>query len=128
MRRNPGRATDLDQALLRGSRFMREAVFFHRSTHIHTLILVDLIENYGDAPGQVDWLLRFWWKFVFRMWSRPKPASVYQLGRKDKAAAGESLEKILVWDFDKIIIVHGDLIEKDAPHVAWTAWRQILER
>jgi hypothetical protein len=122
---DPAWATDLDQALLRGSRFIREAAFFHRSSR--TLILVDLIENYGDGSGKVDWLLRFWWKFVLRMWNRPKPAPEYQLGWKDKAAARESLEKILAWDFDKIIIAHGELIDKDAHHVARKAWRQVLD-
>lgn len=123
---DPGWATDLDQVLLRGSRLIREVAFFHRSSR--TLILVDLVENYGDQSGPVDWLLRFWWKFVFRMWNRPKPAPEYQLGWNDKAAARESLEKILAWDFDKIVISHGELIEKDARQVARTAWRQVLER
>lgn len=123
---DPGWAADLDQVLIHGTRIIREAAFFHRSSR--TLILVDLIENYGDGSGRVDRLLRFWWKFVFRMWNRPKPAPEYQLGWKDKAAAGESLEKILAWDFERIIIAHGELIETDARHVARTAWRQVLGR
>jgi len=122
---DPGWAADLDQVLLHGARFMREVAFFHRSSR--TLILVDLIENYGDNSGQVDWLLRFWWKFVFRMWNRPKPAPEYQLGWKDKAAARKSLERILEWDFERIVIAHGDLIEEDARDVARTAWRAVLE-
>jgi hypothetical protein len=121
---DPGWAADLDQVLIHGNRIIGEAAFFHR--HSRTLILVDLIENYGDYSGQVDRLLQFWWKFVFRMWNRPKPAPEYQLGWKDKAAARKSLEKILAWDFERIVISHGDLIEKDARQVARTAWQQVL--
>jgi hypothetical protein len=123
---DPGWTKDLDQVPLHGSRFIREVAFFHRPSR--TLILVDLIENYGDASGKVDWLLRFWWKYVFRMWNRPKPAPEYQMGWKDKAAARGSLERILAWDFERIVIAHGELIETDAHNAARTAWRQVLGR
>ena len=83
-----GWAEELDQVLLRGSRFIWEVAFFHRATK--TLILVDLIENYGDNTTKVNLSMRFWWKVVFRMWNRPKPAPEYQIGWKDKAAARTS--------------------------------------
>jgi hypothetical protein len=61
------------------------------------------------------------------MWENPKPAPEYQLGWKDKKAARRSLMKILEWDFDRIIIAHGDLIEENARQVALNAWRRPLE-
>lgn len=118
-------AADLDQVLIRGSRFICEVAFFHRETK--TLILTDLIENYGDNTVKVGGLLKFWWKIVFQMWNRPKPAPEYQLGWKDKAAAKECLEQILSWDFERIVIAHGDLIEKDAERIARAAWQPVLE-
>lgn len=121
---DPRWAADLAQVPVLGGRFFQEVAFFHKLSR--TLILVDLIENYGDASAQVDWLLQFWWKLVFRMWNRPKPAPEYQFGWKDKGAARKSLERILAWDFERIVIAHGDLIETDAPLVARTAWRQVL--
>tara|TARA_B100000315_G_C14455063_1_gene530993 strand:- start:176 stop:793 length:618 start_codon:yes stop_codon:yes gene_type:complete len=121
---DPAWVDEFDQVLVRGSRFICEVVFFHQASK--TLILVDLIENYGDNTAKINLLMRFWWKFVFRMWNQPKPAPEYQMGWKDKAAARKSLERILEWDFDKIIIAHGDLIEKDARRIAQTAWRAIL--
>lgn len=111
--------------LVHGSRFIQEVAFFHRPSQ--TLILVDVIENYGDDTTEANAILRFWWKYVFRMWNRPKPAPEYQLGWKDKAAAKESLERILKWDFNRIIIAHGDLIEDDAKQVARNAWQTILK-
>jgi hypothetical protein len=118
-------ASDFDQVLVRGTRFINEVAFFHRASK--TLILVDLIENYGDETTQPKGWLKFWWKMIFRMWNSPKPAPEYQMGWKDKALAKSCLEKILSWDFDKIIISHGDLIENDAQQIARTAWQQVLE-
>ena len=122
---DPAWAEDLDQVLVRGSRFIWEVVFFHRATKI--LILVDLIENYGDNTTKVSGILRFWWKVIFRMWNRPKPAPEYQIGWRNKAAARKCLERILTWDFDKIIIAHGDLIEEEAQRIARTAWKTVLD-
>ena len=59
------------------------------------------------------------------MWNNPKPAPEYQLGWKDKAAARDSLDKILHWDFERIVLAHGDLIEKNAKQIAQSAWRKV---
>lgn len=116
---------DMDQVLVRGSRFITEVAFFHRKSR--ALILVDLIENVTDATPDVDWQLKIWWKVVFRMWNHPKPAPEYQMGWKDKAAAAASLERILAWDFERIIIAHGDLIEDNGKALAREAWRRPLD-
>lgn len=114
----------LDQVLVRGNKFIWEVPFYHRPTK--TLLLVDLIENITDDTPNVNWLLTLWWKAVFRMWNHPKPAPEYQMGWRDKDAARKSLEKILEWDFDKIILAHGDLIENDAKDKALEAWNTPL--
>jgi len=36
--------------------------------------------------------------------------------------------KILEWDFERIIISHGDLIEENAKEVALHAWQRPLAR
>ena len=115
---------DFDQVLVRGNRYMWEVAFYHKITK--TLILVDLIENFTEETEDVSWTLKLWWKGVFRMWDNPKPAPEYQLGWKDKEAASKSLRKILDWDFERIIVSHGDLIEEKAKEVALHAWRQPL--
>ena len=62
------------------------------------------------------------------MWENPKPAPEYQFGWKDKKAARNSLQTILQWDFDKIIISHGDLIEDKAKDIALHAWQKPLKK
>lgn len=115
---------DFEQVLVRGNRFIWEVAFFHKVTR--TLILVDVIENITDETPGVNWLLKLWWKLVFKMWNNPKPAPEYQLGWKDKKAAAKSLKRILSWDFERIILSHGDLIEENAKAVALQAWRRPL--
>lgn len=117
-------AGQLEQVLVRGNHWIWEVAFFHRRTR--TLILVDLIENFTDITPHVDWKLKIWWKIVFRMWNIPKPAPEYQLGWSDKRAARAALKNILLWEFDKIILAHGDLIEIDGRLVVETAWRSLL--
>jgi len=117
-------AGQLDQVLVRGSRWIWEVAFFHPQTR--TLILVDLIEKFTDATPHVDWKLKLWWKLVFHMWNVAKPAPEYQLGWSDKKAARASLQRILQWDFERVIVAHGDLIEADAWRVVEKAWRKPL--
>jgi hypothetical protein len=117
-------ADQIDQVLVRGNRFIWEVAFFDRVSK--TLILTDLIENIGDETEGTDWVLKLWWKTVMRMWNKPMPAPEYQMGWKDKAAAKRSLERILEWDFERIVIAHGDNIESDAKNLAREAWAKPL--
>lgn len=105
---------------------MWEVAFLHRESK--TLILVDLIEHITDQTPDIDWKMRAWWKSVFHMWNKPRPAPEYQLGWGDRDAARQSLETILTWDFERIILAHGDLIENDAKSIAREAWRKPLCR
>ena len=56
---DPAWATEIDQLILRGNRFMQEVIFFHRPSQ--TLIVADMIENFEPAktPKTLHWLLRF---------------------------------------------------------------------
>ena len=90
-----------------------------------TLLLVDLIENFTDTTPGANWVLRAYFK-LFGMWNEPGPAPEYRFGWRDRAAARASLERILEWDFERIVISHGDLVERDAKSVARRAWRRVL--
>ncbi|MDX1799932.1 MAG: DUF4336 domain-containing protein [Marinobacter sp.] len=116
----------MDQVLIRGSRYMWEVAMLHRPSR--TLLLVDAIENVTDRTANVSWQLKAWWKLVFRMWNRPKPAPEYRLGWQDREAARASLNRILAWDFDRIVLSHGDNIVENAKQVAREAWTPPLAR
>ena len=123
-RPDPRWSDDFEQVLVRGNKCIWEVAFYHQATH--TLILVDLIENITSETEDVSWTLKLWCQLIFRMWNNPKPAPEYQLGWKDKKAASMSLKRILSWDFERIIIAHGDLIENNDKEVATRAWQQPL--
>ncbi len=110
----------LDQVLVRGTRWITEVAFFHRSSK--TLILVDLLENITDATPNTNWQLKLWWKLMFRMRNNPKPAPEYQLGWADKELVRASLRAILAWPFERVVIAHGELIETNARAVLERAW------
>jgi len=119
-------AGEIDQVLVQGSRMMREVAMFHRTSR--TLILVDLIENFTDATPHIGGAMRFWFKYVMRMWNHPRPAPEYRIGWSDRQAAAQSLKRILAWDFKQIVLSHGDLIDRDARGVATAAWSGILKQ
>lgn len=122
--RRYGWSTELEHLATQGSRIVNEVVFFHRSTR--TLLVVDLIENFTDR-SQYNWVLKFWLKYVFRMWDRPRPAPEYQIGWQDRNQARAMLEEILQWDFDKIVLSHGDLIHSGGKAMARQAWSTLLQ-
>jgi hypothetical protein len=114
---------ELDQVVIRGNRVIREVLFFDRQSR--TLIVTDSVENYGDRTPRVPLLLKLWWR-VFRLWNRPALAPEYGLGWRDRNAARESFERALKWDFDRIMLSHGDLIEDNARAQAARAWEKLL--
>ena len=125
-RPDPRWESDFEQVVIQGTRIINEVAFLHKPTR--TLILVDLLENIGDDyTHDAGLLLRFWWKAVFHMWNNPKPAPEYQLGWGDKEIVRKGLKKILSWEFERIIIAHGNLIDTDAKAVATKAWENVLK-
>lgn len=115
----------MEQVVICGNRYVCEVAMLHKPSR--TLLLVDAIENYSDRTSDVSWQLKAWFKGLLRMWNRPRPAPEYRFGWKDKAAARASLETILAWDFDQIVLSHGDNIIADAKAVARRAWTPPLQ-
>lgn len=116
-------AGELSQILLQGVRYIREVIFFHHASK--TLILTDVIENIGDNTPGTNWMLRMWF-VLFRMWNKPAPAPEYRFTWRDKAAARECFGRVLKWDFERVVLAHGDLITENARQVVEQAWRSVL--
>ncbi|TLD72798.1 hypothetical protein FEM03_01630 [Phragmitibacter flavus] len=75
-----------------------------------TLILTELIFNFhDDEPLWTELLL----KVAVGGEHAPGVPRPVKHGVKDEAAFKNSLETILLWDFDRIIMGHGDVIETD---------------
>jgi hypothetical protein len=48
---------------------------------------------------------------LLRSYGRLGPTTLDRFIVRDSTAARESLERILEWDFDRVIVAHGDVVE-----------------
>jgi hypothetical protein len=102
---DPRWSEDLDQAPLLGHRFVTEIAFLHRPSR--TLIVGDLCFTIGEsAPAAMRSLAR-----ATGIYGRPRPTPMFRWGLRNRAAARRSVDRILSWDFDRIIVGHGELLE-----------------
>ena len=102
-----GRWADaLDQTIFQGH-LVPEVVFFHRASR--TLILADLLMNppvsNDMAPGA-----RLVWRLE-DLHGEPGTSRTMRIGTRNRRAARRSVERILEWDFDRIILGHGRNVE-----------------
>ena len=119
-RSEPGWASEIDQVLVRGNIYFDEVVFFHQNSR--TLILTDLCESaHPDSPLSFRIMGR-----LTGIYDRPGPPIDMKLTFRDKQAAKASLEKVMSWDFDRIIIAHGHLINSQGKEFFRQAYKFIL--
>jgi hypothetical protein len=96
----------IDQLLFRGAPVLNEVLFFHRATR--TVMFTDLVFNIAarDAPKMriFNWLTGIVGHFG--------PHRLVRLcAFTDREAARESIRRVLGWDFDRVIVTHGEVVE-----------------
>jgi hypothetical protein len=96
----------VDQTFFRGRPYENEVVFLHRPSR--TLLLCDLAFNFGPAAAAPTRLLMR----LLRSYGHFGPSTLDPLLVRDRAAARRSLERILAWDFDRVVVAHGDVLER----------------
>ncbi|MBI3769718.1 MAG: DUF4336 domain-containing protein [Deltaproteobacteria bacterium] len=97
---------DVEQTFFRGRPYENEVVFFHRASR--TLIMCDLAFNFGPrAAAPTRLLMR-----LLRSYGRFGPSKLDPFLIRDRRAARQSLERILAWDFDRVVVAHGDVLER----------------
>jgi hypothetical protein len=92
-----------EQMIFRGNS-LTEAVFLHRATR--TLILTDT--SHFLTGGNA--LTRLYAK-ISAVQDKPGPTVIWKMVTRDHKAARASLERMLNWDFDRVIVAHGDIYE-----------------
>jgi hypothetical protein len=96
----------IEQRLFRGAPPLNEVVFFHPATR--TLVLTDLAFNLPMETARKSPLFSTLWDV-----GHFGPHRFVRLrGIRDWKAARDSVERILRWDFDRIIVSHGDILER----------------
>lgn len=101
----------LDIVAIDGIPKMNEVEFFHKVTR--TLITTDLCFNLRKPPGLVA-------AVILRMAGTYNEFAVSRLIKmmvKDKPAFEESLVRLFHWDFDRIVMSHGKVLESGGKEV-----------
>ena len=89
---------------------VNEYVFFHK--HSKTLILTDLLFNSYPTSA--------WSTLFFKLtgvYNKCAVSRLYKSFIKDKQKFKQSVETILAWDFDRIIMSHGNIIESNGKSI-----------
>jgi hypothetical protein len=99
----------VDHAVLRATDEVSEVALFHRDSA--TLVLTDLAFNMTTFAGALD-------RLAWRMNGVPDGFGHSRTARmlllRDRSAARKFLERVLQWPFRRIVVGHGDPLERDA--------------
>jgi hypothetical protein len=109
---------EIDQIPLSGAPAISETVFRYG----RTLIVTDLVFNYVSAES-------FGTKLFLTLdgaLGGLRASRLLRLCIKDKAAARASIERILAWDFDSIIVCHGEVLSTGGRDELRRAFRFLL--
>jgi hypothetical protein len=113
---------DLDQLIFRGNLFIEEVHFFHKCSR--TVILGDFIPNHLPVKGRP--LSNALFKLAGVAYPHGGVALDIRLSFTHRKPAKRSLEKLLSWDFDKLILAHGICIEQNAKPFVKQAFRWLM--
>lgn len=106
---------ELEQVFFSARPLENEVVFFHSRSR--TLVCADLLFNLSH---HTSWFTRFV-AFLFGNW-KPGPTWLERFLMKDRAAARQQVDRMLAWNPERIILAHGDLVEKDGCEVLRRAY------
>lgn len=108
----------LDYLQLEGAPSKNEVVFLHHATR--TLYVADLFFHITRPKG-------FLTPLTFRLMGIHKRFAVARILKRwvrDPDEFQRSIERMLAWDFDRIVMGHGDIVERDARGLAERALRE----
>ena len=110
------------QTFFRGRPYENEVVFLHRASR--TLILCDLAFNFGPGAAAPTRLLMK----LLRSYGSFGPSKLDPWLIRDRDAARQSLERILAWDFDRVVVAHGDVLESGGHEALREGYAWLLSR
>ena len=99
-------SAELDQLVVQGAPGMNEVVFLHRASR--TLVCLDLCFNVRRSSS----LFTRVFMRANGAFGRFGPSRLFRYTiLKDRRAMRESVDRILAWDFDRVSVAHGDVLE-----------------
>jgi hypothetical protein len=99
-------AGELEQLLVQGTPGLGEVVFLHRASH--TLLCLDLCFNVRSSPSRFTRLFMR----ANGAYGHFGPSRAFRyLMLKDARAVRASIDRILAWDFERVSVAHGEVLE-----------------
>ena len=100
---------------------VNEIVFYHPSTK--TLIITDSAFNFDRSfPLITQFAAR-----IIGSYQQLKPSWLEKIAVRDKQKARRSIERILNWDFERVIMGHGKIVEIDAKRQLTIGYRWLVD-
>ncbi|MCG8421714.1 MAG: DUF4336 domain-containing protein [Proteobacteria bacterium] len=98
---------ELQPLAIEGVPWAGEFVFLHVPSA--TLLCTDLIFNIDQVQG---WLTRLLLRLV-GAYRRVAQSKMWRIKTTDRTAAARSIEQLLAWQFDRVVMAHGSILERD---------------
>jgi len=115
---------EIDQVHVRGlGLFLDEIAFYHRPSR--SLIVADLLINLSEKDA---WITRVMGSLVIGPFPGCRFPRLYWPAVIDRERLRASLERILDWDFDRIIVGHGAIVQNKGKEVFREAFQWLLKR
>ncbi|MGE0616450.1 MAG: DUF4336 domain-containing protein [Bacteriovoracia bacterium] len=120
----PARAKEEVECLsVQGTRLLEETVFFHRASK--SLVTTDLVFNLQFEMRGLGKIFGKW----NRIYKRFGPSNIFRLVfTKDPEMVQESVNRILRWDFDRVIMNHGQILEKGGREALQRGFAEIFPK
>lgn len=107
---------------LTGFDSLNECVFFHVASR--SLILTDTAFYFDDIfPALTQFATR-----VLGGYKSLSPSLLERIATTEKEKVRKSVEKILCWDFERVIMAHGSIIEQNGKEKFRQGYEQFLGR
>lgn len=105
----------LDQVFFGARTMENEVVFFHRASR--TLLCCDAVFNLSKHPSRLT-------RVVAALLGNRRPGATWleHWMMRDRRAAREQLGRMLAWDFDRIVLSHGEMVESGGREVLRRAY------
>jgi len=113
---DPAWGSALATVHVRGIPILEEVAFLHPASR--TLLLTDLA--FHPTAASSAGLRR--WARLSRVRGGFGPNAVVRLGIRDRGAVRRSLDRVLAWDFDRVTVTHGEVLETGGRAALRRAW------
>ena len=114
---------EVDQVHVQGiGLFLDEIVFYHR--HSRSLIVADLLFNLSEKDA---WITRVLGSLVIGPYPGCRFARLYRPAVIDRRRVRASIERMLHWGFDQIVVGHGAVVKNKGKEIFCAAFQWLLK-